>query len=93
MSTTMRAIAAGFIGLLMSSSVVIYAVLHEPPEVELIPHCDLAIGTTAGTLCFDRTDGNGKQIPFPQVEADAVQSTIKAACHVPSDAEKPRLGQ
>jgi hypothetical protein len=43
-------------------------------------HCDLAIDSPQGKLCFDRTDGHGNRIAFPQSEADAINSELQAAC-------------
>ena len=56
--------------------VYLYLASHKPGTV-VEQHCDLAVSTTAGVLCFDRTDGHGRKVPFTGQEQEAVQESIK----------------
>lgn len=63
-----------------------------PHQTEPV-HCDLAIETPAGRMCFDHTDGHGQRIEFTQAQSNATYGVFAAACHLPEKETEPEAAK
>ena len=73
----MRTALSLVVVIFLAGLTIVYLAGIKPQGSIVVHRCDLAVSTTAGILCFDRTDGNGRRIPFTESEREALQETLK----------------